>query len=426
MEKYVIEGGHTFKGSVIASGNKNEALPVIAACLLTDQPVVLKNVPRIGDTNTLLSILQDMGAIVTERDKNEIEVCCKNIHPRAIDAEKCASLRASLLLAGPLLARFGKVKLPRPGGDVIGRRRNDTHFSALAALGADIKVNHDFSLKADKLTGCSIYLDEQSVTATENVLMAAVMAKGTTVIKNAACEPHVTGLAQMLNSIGAKISGVGTHILKIEGVDNISGVTHIIGPDYIEIGSYIALAAITHSEIEIHGVNPDELDVIRLVYRKLGIEFEIEGNSVHIHSKQKLQVKADIDGHMPKIEDGTWPAFPSDLMSIAIVAATQTKGQVLFFEKMYDGRMVFTDSLTSMGAKIVQCDPHRIVVLGPTKLYSASLRSPDIRAGIALIIAALCAQKESIIYNIQQIDRGYENLEKKLQGLGANIRRVND
>jgi len=427
MEKFLINGKKTLSGSVKISGNKNEALPVIAACLLTTEPVILRNVPRIGDVETMLDIMKSQGAIMRELERNTLEIQCKNINHAELDQRKCASLRAALLLAGPLITRFNRVVLPPPGGDVIGRRRLDTHFLAFKSLGANVSVvNRNYVFTRKELSGQDIFLDEQSVTATENALMAAVMAKGRTVIRNAACEPHVSGLARMLNSMGAKINGVGTNILGIEGVKQLSGTDHTIGSDYLEAGGYIVLAAITGSEITIKDVNPEDLQVTHSTFKKLGITFEIKGHNILVPARQKLKIEPDFAGEIPKIDDGTWPAFPSDLMSIVIVAATQAKGTVLIFEKMYNGRMFFVDYLIAMGAQIVLCDPHRAVIVGKSNLYGANMQSPDIRAGMALIIAALCAKGKSSIYNIRQIDRGYENLEAKLQGLGADIKRVTE
>lgn len=427
MEKFLINGKKTLSGSVKISGNKNEALPVIAACLLTTEPVILRNVPRIGDVETMLDIMKSQGATVRELERNTLEIQCENINHAELDQRKCASLRAALLLAGPLITRFSRVVLPPPGGDVIGRRRLDTHFLAFKSLGASVNVvNRTYVFTRKELSGQDIFLDEQSVTATENALMAAVMAKGKTVIRNAACEPHVSGLARMLNSMGAKISGVGTNILEIEGVQKLTGTDHAIGPDYLEAGGYIVLAAITGSAITIENVNPEDLHVIHSTYKKLGINYDIKGQSILVPARQKLKIQPDFAGEIPKIDDGTWPAFPSDLMSIVIVAATQARGTALIFEKMYDGRMFFVDYLIAMGAQIVLCDPHRAVIVGKTNLYGANMQSPDIRAGMALIIAALCAKGKSSIYNIRQIDRGYENLEAKLQGLGADIKRVTE
>ncbi len=427
MDKFVIQGGAQLSGTVTPQGNKNEALPVLAACLLTDDPVIVRNVPRIGDVMTMLDILRSLGAEVTELSHNDFKIHCANIRDARVDAEQARSLRAAILLAGPLITRFNDVLLPPPGGDVIGRRRLDDHFMVFQNLGAQVgEMDKSYSFKTTQLRGADIFLEEQSVTATENALMAAVMASGTTTLRNAACEPHVSGLANMLNAMGANISGIGTNILEIKGVEKLRGTEHTIGPDLLEIGGYIVLASITNSEITINGVNPEELRVIRSTYRKLGIDFQVNGKQVLVPAEQQLVIQPDFAGDIPKIDDGTWPAFPTDLMSILIVGATQASGTILFFEKMYDGRMFFVDHLIGMGARIVLCDPHRVVVVGPSKLYGNQVTSPDIRAGMALVIAALCAEGTSTLFNIRQIDRGYEHLETKLQQLGANIQRIPD
>ncbi len=426
MEKFVIEGGKRLKGTVSISGNKNEALPAIAACLLTDETVILKNVPRIRDVETMLYLIKDLGAEVREITRNELAITCNNIENKELDPEKCADLRASILLAGPLLARFGSVKLPPPGGDVIGRRRLDTHFLSFRKMGAKVTVNQNYVLHSSGLQGTRLFLDEASVTATENIITAASLAKGITFLQNAACEPHVANLTKMLISMGAKISGRGTHLLEIQGTDRLSGTEHTIGSDYLEVGSFISLAAVTNSDLWLENVNTDDLIVTESTFRKLGIKFEYHQNKIHVPSDQKLEIVPDLSGAIPKIDDGPWPMFPTDMMSIAIVTATQAKGTILLFEKMYDGRMFFVDHLMSMGAQIVLCDPHRVVVVGPSQLFGTRVQSPDIRAGMALIIAALCARGITTIYNIKQIDRGYENLEIKLQKLGANIRRIQE
>jgi len=425
MDKFIIQGGRSLKGVVSVSGNKNEALPAIAASLLTDDPVILRNVPRIGDVSIMLDIMASLGVRICDIGANDIEICCREIRSAELDESKCAILRAALLFAGPLLTRFEQVFLPPPGGDVIGRRRMDAHFCALKRLGATVtEQDQKFAFSRTGLVGCDIFMEEQSVTATENALMAAALAEGRTVLRNAACEPHVTGLGKMLRSMGANIKGLATNIVEIEGVSSLSGTEHTIGPDYLEIGGYIILAVVTDSELNIRPVAAEDLSMIRLVLRRLNIEFEIRGDEVHVPDGQKLEVRPDFAGDIPKIDDGPWPAFPTDMMSFLIVAATQASGTVLIFEKMYDGRMFFVDSLISMGARIVLCDPHRVVVVGPSQLYGTQVQSPDIRAGMALVIAALCARGESLIYNIRQIDRGYENLEGKLQSLGAEIRRI--
>jgi UDP-N-acetylglucosamine 1-carboxyvinyltransferase len=427
MDRFVIKGGHQLTGTVKIQGNKNEALPAIAACLLTDEPVILRNVPRIGDVLGMLDILRHMGATVRELSGNDFEICCQGVHASEIDTGKAKSLRAAILFAGPMITRFDHFILPPPGGDIIGRRRLDDHFMVFTSLGAKVEqADRKYSIRRNKLIGADIFLEERSVTATENALMAAVLASGQTTIRNAACEPHVVGLTNMLNSMGARISGIGSNILEINGVGKLGGTIHTIGSDLMETGSYIVLAAVTKSAITIDGVNPDEIRVIRSTYNKLSIDFELHGDKLVVPANQKMRIRPDFNGDIPKIDDGTWPAFPTDLMSIVIVAATQAEGTVLFFEKMYDGRMFFVDHLIGMGARIVICDPHRIVVSGSSKLYGTQVTSPDIRAGMALVIAALCAGGESVIYNIRQIDRGYENLEQKLRSLGAHIERLSD
>lgn len=425
MDCFVVKGGHTLKGTIKVQGNKNEALPALAACMLTNEPVVLHNIPNIGDVISMLEILRGMNADIKKLGPNDYEICCKDIFKSEPGIELCKNLRAAILLAGPLITRFDHVKLPPPGGDVIGRRRLDDHFMAFSRLGVKVsEIDRKYSFKKKQLTGADIFLEEQSVTATENALMTAVLSKGKTTIRNAACEPHVAGLANMLNSMGAKINGIGANILNISGVEDLGGTEHTIGPDLLEIGGLIVLAAVTNSAITIKGVNADELKVISSTYKKLGIEFEMNNDKLFVPSGQNLTIKPDFAGDIPKIDDGTWPAFPTDLMSILIVAATQANGTVLFFEKMYDGRMFFVDHLIGMGARIVLCDPHRVVVVGPSKLIGSEMTSPDIRAGMSLVIAALCAEGKSTIYNIRQIDRGYENLAGKLQKLGAKIKRT--
>lgn len=424
MEKFVIEGGHPLSGKVKPGGSKNEALPVLAATLLTDEEITLRNVPRIRDVEVMLEVLADLGGEYEWIDENAVRIRNENVRTHKLNGELCEKVRASILFAGSMLARKGACELPPPGGDVIGRRRLDTHFLALSALGAKIETNPDgYSFKG-KLVGAEIFMDEASVTATENAIMAAAGAKGTTTIRNAACEPHVQGLCRMLAKMGARIEGIGTNILTIKGTKGLWGCEHIIGPDYLEIGSYAGLAAVTGGELEIEGIVPDDLRMIRLVFDKLGVETNIEGTSLFIPGNQELIVKDDHNSAIPKIDDAPWPAFPTDLMSIAITVATQAKGTVLFFEKMFEGRMFFVDSLIAMGARIIFCDPHRVVVVGPSQLYGATLESPDVRAGMALLIAALTAKGESTIYNIRQIDRGYERVDEKLRTLGAVIERL--
>jgi UDP-N-acetylglucosamine 1-carboxyvinyltransferase len=425
MEKFVIEGGHKLAGSHRFGGSKNEALPVLAATLLTDEVVTLKNVPRIRDVEVMLEVIADLGGSFEWVADNTVKIQNKNIDRRDLNADLCRKVRASILFAGPMLGRMGGCKLPPPGGDVIGRRRLDSHFLALGALGAKIstEANH-FNFETDGLVGTEIFMDEASVTATENAIMAAAASKGTTVIRNAACEPHVQGLCRMLVNMGARIEGVGTNILKIEGAKSLWGCEHTIGPDYLEIGSFAGLAAVTGSELTIKDVVPDDLRMIRLVFERLGVKTSFKGKDLFVPGDQELVIKRDWNNAIPKIDDAPWPAFPTDLMSIAITVATQSRGTVLFFEKMFEGRMFFVDSLIAMGAQIVFCDPHRVVVVGPSNLFGGTLESPDVRAGMALLIAALAAKGESTIYNIRQIDRGYERIEEKLQALGAKITRL--
>ena len=416
MDKFIIKGGKSLHGKVKPQGNKNEALPAIVACLLTDEPVILYNVPDILDVRIMLDIMRTLGAKITLLAPNSLKIQCNNLTSTEPDRAQCGTLRAAILLAGSLLTRSGSVILPPPGGDVIGRRRLDDHILAFESLGVRVsETDKSFVFHHNGLHGADIFFEEQSVTATENALMAAVRAEGETILSNAACEPHVKGLSQMLLTMGADIQGLGTNILRIKGVNKLSGTEHTIGSDLLEIGGYIVMAAVTGSEIIDEDIVPEEIRVIDSTYRKLGIHYELSGSELTVPAHQKLSIKPDFVGDIPKIDDGTWPAFPTDLMSIVIVAATQAEGTALFFEKMYDGRMFFTDHLIGMGARIVLCDPHRVVVVGHSVLYGTTVHSPDIRAGMALVIAALCAKGETTIYNIRQIDRGYENLEEKLQ-----------
>ena len=425
-EKFVIEGGHPLNGVVVPSGNKNGALALLAATLLTDQPVVLKNVPRIKDVETMLAIMADIGVDIEWSGDHELTVQAKNLKATHLDPALCREIRASILFAGPLLARCGRVYLPLPGGDVIGRRRVDTHLAALRALGAEIEVDAGYKMRVDKLRGQDILLEEASVTGTENTIMAACLAEGTTIIRNAACEPHVQNLAHFLNSIGAQISGIGTNTLTIQGVQKLGGGTRRIDSDYLEVGSFIGLAAVTRGELLIKNAVPEHLRMILLMLGRLGVRVEIRGKDVFVPAEQELRVVLDAHGAIPKIDDGIWPAFPTDMMSIAVVVATQAEGTIIIHEKMYEGRLYFVDKLISMGARIILCDPYRAVVVGPSKLHGEQLESPDIRAGMALLIATLCAEGRSEIRNIGQIDRGYERVEEKLQALGARIERVRE
>jgi UDP-N-acetylglucosamine 1-carboxyvinyltransferase len=425
-EKFVIEGGRKLSGTLTPSGSKNEALPALAATLLASEPVTLRNVPRIADIEVMIEVLRKLGVEVTELDRHSFLFDPRSLNTSALDPELCRRIRASILFAGPLVAKTGQAELPPPGGDVIGRRRLDTHFQALAALGAKFDLGQSFHIRTDgRLKGAEIFLDEASVTATENAIMAAVLADGLTEIENAACEPHVQGLCHLLTQMGAQISGIGTHHLKIQGVERLGGADYRIGSDYLEIGSFIGLAAITGGELTINDVNPRDVRMIQLVYRKLGVEFEVrEGNTVYVPPGQELRVQTELLGQIPQIADAPWPQFPTDLMSIGIVVATQCKGTCIFFEKMFEGRMFFVDHLINMGAQIILCDPHRVVVVGPSRLFGTRLESPDVRAGMAMLIAALVAEGTSEIHNIRQIDRGYERVEEKLRALGAGIERV--
>lgn len=426
MAQFVIDGGFRLRGEVTPSGNKNEALPALAACVLTDEKVVLDNLPRIRDVEVMGQVLADLGATVEWTGPNRLEVQAASIRGPSLDRELCRRVRASVLFAGPMLARLREVVLPPPGGDVIGRRKLDTHFEALTSLGASLQVGDSYRLKARDLTAAEMFLEEASVTATENAVMAAVLARGTTIIENAACEPHVQGLCRMLQAMGARISGVGTNTLTIEGVERLHGATHSIGPDYLEVGSFIGLAAVMGDGVTIHQANPRDLRKIRWVFEKLGVEMEFAGTDCFVPGRQQLRVRPDLNGAIPQIDDAPWPQFPTDMMSIAIVTATQSAGTVLFFEKMFEGRMFFVDSLIGMGASIILCDPHRVVVAGPSRLYGTSLESPDVRAGMAMLIASLAASGRSVIQNIRQIDRGYERVDDKLRALGARIERVED
>ena len=424
MEKFVIEGGEPLSGVVTPSGNKNAALPMLAATLLTDEKIVLRNVPRIKDVETMLGILSALGVDIEESGDHELTLQARNVTTTELDPDLCHQIRASILFAGPMLARCGCVHLPPPGGDVIGRRRVDTHLLALRALGVEIEVQGGYRMAANELKGQDILLDEASVTATENAIMAACLAEGTTIIRNAASEPHVQDLARFLNGLGARISGIGTNTLTIQGVKKLGGGTWDIGSDYIEVGSLIGLAAVTGGELLIKKAMPEHLGMILLTFKRLGVEVEVQGDEVFVPAEQSLKIASDADGAIPKIDDAPWPGFPTDMMSTAVVVATQAEGTVLIWEKMFEGRLYFVDKLISMGARIILCDPHRAVVVGPARLHGERLESPDIRAGMALLIAALCAEGVSEIRNVGQIDRGYERIDEKLRTLGAKIERV--
>lgn len=425
-QHFVVEGGHPLHGTVCPAGNKNAALPMIAAALLGDGPSDIVNVPRIRDVEIQLDLLGAIGAAVTWTGPGRVRVDPDGLRNEPLDPDLCRRLRASILLAGPLLARFGQVTLPPPGGDVIGRRRLDTHFLAFERLGATVDVGEAYQVTARALVGADIFLDEPSVTATENALMAAVRARGRTVLRNAASEPHVQDLARGLAAMGARIAGIGTNMLVVDGVDGLRGATLEIGPDHIEIGSFIGLAAVTDGDLTVDGVRPDDLESILLQFDRLGVRPRIDGRALVIDPSQERRIRPDLGGHVPKIEDGPWPAFPADLTSIAVVLATQCDGLVMVFEKMFESRLYFVDKLVGMGARAVLCDPHRVVVAGPSRLRGGVVESPDIRAGMAMLLAALAADGRSEIHNIGQIDRGYERIDERLRTLGARIERVGD
>jgi UDP-N-acetylglucosamine 1-carboxyvinyltransferase len=420
--QYIVEGGHRLSGSIEPAGNKNAALPIIAATLLTEQPVTLTNVPRIRDTEVLVQLLQSIGA-TAEWEGNTLRVEARDLRTDSLDPDLCAKIRASILLAGPLLARRGHAVLPPPGGDVIGRRRVDTHFLAFEQLGATVSATDRYEFQATRLRGADVFLDEPSVTATENALMAAVAAEGTTVLRNAASEPHVQDLARFLVALGAAIEGIGTNTITIHGQRPLGGATHRIGPDHIEVGSFIGLAAVTRSELRIVRAGVEHLRSVLMGFERLGISCRIEGDDLVVPAEQSRRIREDLGGHVPKLEDQPWPAFPADLMSIAIVTATQCEGLILMFEKMFESRMFFVDKLVAMGARIVLCDPHRALVAGPSRLRGARVESPDIRAGMAVLLAAMCAEGRSVINNAGQIERGYERIDERLNALGARITR---
>ncbi len=425
MQSFVIEGGRPLAGTIKAAGNKNGALPILAATLLTEEPVSLSNVPRIRDVDTMLELLADLGADIAWTGQNEVRVHTAEVGKQELDPELCGRMRASFLLAGPLLARFGRAVVPPPGGDVIGRRRLDPHIHAFARMGAEIEVGEGYDMRAaGGLRGERIFLDEASVMATENTVMAAVLAPGETVVGNAACEPHVQDLCRFLVALGAEIEGIESNVLRIRGVRALQGGRWRIGPDHIEVASFIGLAAMTASDVTIEDVEPADLLSILPAFARLGVHTEIDGTTVRVPRGQRLVVEDDLGGHIPKIEDGPWPAFPADLTSIALTVATQALGTVLVFEKMFESRLFFVDKLVMMGARIILCDPHRAVVTGPATLLGQRMESPDIRAGMAMLLAGLCAQGESTIGAAHQIDKGYERIDERLRGLGAHIERV--
>jgi UDP-N-acetylglucosamine 1-carboxyvinyltransferase len=422
--RFLVRGGRPLRGTVRPAGNKNAALPILAATVLADGVVELDNIPRIRDVETMLALLQDLGANTEWTAANTVKVDTHALRPKPLDPALCAKIRASILLAGPMLARFGAVTLPPPGGDVIGRRRVDTHFLALEQLGASVTVGDRYELEGKALAGADIFLDEPSVTGTENALMAAVMAKGRTVLRNAACEPHVQDLARALVAMGAQIEGIGSNIYTIEGGRPLTGASYAIGPDHIEIGSFIGLAAVTNGEVVIDPVRPDDLRSTLLGFDRLGIRPRVDGSRLTVSPDQERRIRPDLGGHVPKLEDGPWPAFPADVMSTTIVTATQCSGMLLVFEKMFESRLFFVDKLIGMGARIVLCDPHRAVISGPSPLKGGTVESPDIRAGMAMLLAALAAEGSSTIHNVGQIERGYERIDERLRALGAEIERA--
>ncbi len=426
MEKFVIQGGAPLSGELTAAGNKNAALPILAACLLTEEELLLHRVPRIRDTEAQIALLERLGVEVEWVADNSLRLRAANVAEPAVDRELSGQIRASFLLAGPLLARFGEARMPPPGGDFIGRRRLDAHLDAFRDLGAEVDGDRWIELKAPAggLEACAIFMDEPSVMGTENALMAAALTPGATTISNAASEPHVQDLARLLAAMGAEVDGIGSNVMTVHGRDKLGGATHTISPDHIEIGSFMALAAATGGELVIHDTEPADLVMVRRQFRRLGLNSEVEGNDVIVPPGQELRIQADLGDAIPKIEDGPWPAFPADLTSIALALATQAEGEILIFEKMFENRLFFVDKLVAMGARITLCDPHRAIVSGPSRLHGERVESPDIRAGMAMLIAALAAEGTSEIGNIRQIDRGYEQIDERLRGLGAQIERV--
>jgi len=423
MDKFIIEGGHPLHGEMTPSGNKNAALPLLAACLLTTEPIILHNVPSILDVKTMRRLLESLGVTFTDLDAHTWKIQASEVFPANLDPDLCRRIRASILLAGPMTARVGELHLPPPGGDVIGRRRVDTHMLALTGLGAEVNYDRTFHFKARHLRGADILLDQASVLATENAILAAVTADGETTIRNAASEPHIQELCKFLNVLGGDIDNIGSNTLKIRGVKSLHGGEFTIGPDYLEVMSFVGAAVVTRGSIRIHNAGIRDLDMMKLVLGRMGVAWDVDGDDLLVPENQVLEVEPDLGGAIPEISVMPWPAFPTDLMSIAIVLATQAQGSILFHDWMYPSRMYFTDKLVGMGAHIVLCDPHRCIVQGPSQLFAEKLESPDIRAGMALVLAALSAQGTSVIRNVGQIDRGYEQVEQKLTSLGARIQR---
>jgi UDP-N-acetylglucosamine 1-carboxyvinyltransferase len=426
MEKFVIQGGEPLSGELTVAGNKNAALPILAACLLTEEEVLLHRVPRIRDTEAQIALLEGLGAEATWVADNSLRLCAANVSEGGVDEDLAAKIRASFLLAGPLLARFGEARMPPPGGDFIGRRRIDAHLDAFVDLGARVEGDRWIELTSPNggLRACAIFMDEPSVMGTENALMAAALTPGPTTISNAACEPHVQDLARLLTKMGANVDGIGSNVMTVHGRDGLGGAEHTISADHIEVGSFMALAAATGGELRVRGAEPRDLIMVRRQFRRLGLESRLDGDDVVVPAEQRLRIKSDVGDAIPKVEDGPWPAFPADLTSIALALATQADGEILIFEKMFENRLFFVDKLVAMGARITLCDPHRAIVSGPSRLHGERVESPDIRAGMAMLIAALAADGASEIGNIRQIDRGYERIDERLRGLGAQIERV--
>lgn len=426
MEKFIIEGGTPLNGEVTPAGNKNAALPLVAACLLTDEPVILRNVPRIKDVDVMRRLVESLGAQVEELDSDSWRIAARDLRPADLDPSLCRRIRASILVAGPLSARIGEFKLPPPGGDVIGRRRLDTHILALRALGSDVKYDRGFAFRSNGLRGADFLMDEASVTATENAIMAAVTAQGDTVIRNAASEPHVQELCHFLNGLGAQIEEIGSNTLHIHGVSRLHGGEHAIGPDYLEVISFVGAAAVTHGTVRVKNAGVENLGMIAHIFERMGVRWNVEGDDLIVPANQELNIVPDLDGAIPEVKTNVWPAFPTDLISIAITVATQAGGSIMFHDWMFSGRMYFTDKLVGMGAKIILCDPYRCLVQGPNQLYGENLESPDIRAGMSLLLAALAAKGTSTVRNIGQIERGYQDVDKKLLALGAKLERVKE
>jgi UDP-N-acetylglucosamine 1-carboxyvinyltransferase len=426
MEKFIIEGGTPLNGEVVPAGNKNAALPLVAACLLTKEPVTLRNIPRIKDVEVMRHLVESLGAQVEDLDATSWRITARDLRPADLDPDLCRRIRASILVAGPLSARIGEFKLPPPGGDVIGRRRLDTHILALRALGSDVVYERGFSFNSDGMRGADILMDEASVTATENAIMAAVTAQGDTVIRNAASEPHVQELCYFLNGLGAQIEEIGSNTLHIHGVTKLHGGEFTIGPDYLEVISFVGAAAVTHGSVRVKNAGVNNLGMIGHVFDRMGVRWDVDGDDLIVPADQELRITPDLDGAIPEVKTNVWPAFPTDLISIAITVATQASGSIMFHDWMFSGRMYFTDKLVGMGARIILCDPYRCLIQGPNQLYGENLESPDIRAGMSLLLAALAAKGTSTVRNISQIERGYQDVDKKLLALGAKLERVKE